>query len=162
MNITFINDTLFPIVLFISFYCFYSNFFNLSRKVPVKETNIDNLLTGVKEAFSQEFDPEPQPQPQPQPQPREEIKPRQILALPSARQRQRRRNTTQSLKNKVIITPVAPTQSLCFELPPIPKNPTIRQLRKFIKEHNLQKIVKQKIGKTVSKCNKGELIKALN
>lgn len=43
----------------------------------------------------------------------------------------------------------------------MPDNPSIRQLRQLIKQHNLQTFVKNKLGKSVSQCRKDELIQAL-
>ncbi len=38
---------------------------------------------------------------------------------------------------------------------------TIRALRQYIREYNLQELIKQRTGKTVSQCVKEELIAAL-
>ncbi len=152
---TLINDTVLPIILFIGFYCLYSSWFNCitnRSNTSDKETDIDtidNFVNEIQELF-QELDAQELP---------ESVKSQKLSTIPLLNPtKTRRRNQTQPVKNSVIITPVS-VKSL--QIPPVPKNPTVKQLKRFIGEHNLQQLVKEKTGKSVSKCKKQELLKAL-
>ena len=59
--ITTINNTLFPLILFISFYCLYSSWFNSpSQNVEREEKEaINNFVTSLTEAFEQLDEDEP-------------------------------------------------------------------------------------------------------
>lgn len=104
---------------------------------------ISDFLSGVKEAFSEAFDPKPEPV--------------AVQFLPPARSR--RYNQVEAIANPVIITPPPQIQSES-DRPTLPK--TLRSLRQYIREHNLQALVKEQLGKSVSNCSKNELLAALN
>ena len=146
----FLNDICFPLILFFFYFAIFSAFTPKTATPVTKEEY--NPLDDIKRAFSSEFDPEPRsPQPPVQPV---------ILALPPAKPR--RRNQVTVLTLPVLITPptTQPHQEET-EMVPSLKSFSIRQLREHIREQNLQSLVKEKLGKTVSKCSKSELLIAL-
>lgn len=87
---------------------------------------------------------------------------RQYLYLPAVRKRHH--NERRAIANGIIIPVTTSLQEeipTSTNIPPLPEKRTVTQLRKFIKDHNLQALVKQKTGKTYSKCNQQELLKVL-
>lgn len=139
---------LFNIVLFIAFFCFYCCL--VPTTSTVQQDSFDNFIPSIKEAFSEEFDPTPEPI-------EEFTKSRRILCLPAGKSRQH--NQVKPINNPVLIVP--------FTAPKLdnssvnPESLTYKELKEFVKVHNLQLTVKNLIGKPDNRCKKKELIQAL-
>ncbi|ACK73993.1 hypothetical protein PCC7424_5418 (plasmid) [Gloeothece citriformis PCC 7424] len=61
-----------------------------------------------------------------------------------------------------IINPTLITEAPKSNKPQISPNITLKALKEYIKEHNLQTLIYEKLGKSYSKAKKEELFKALN
>ena len=108
--------------------------------------------------------------------PQQEYIPVPLPILPPTKERQRRHNSTAPVHNGVIVTPPPASAKSSTETitrpVPVPafsglikthlgENPTIREIRQYIKESNLQSEIRARLGKSVSKAKKQELMCAL-
>ncbi len=145
---------LLEIFLFIVFFCFYCCL------VPTTSTeeqdSFDTFIPAIKEAFSEEFDPT-----------LETIKTtetieeptnsRPMLCLPPGKSRYH--NQVKPITNSVLTVP--PTANKSYNLSVNPESLTYKELKEFVKIHNLQTTVKDICGKSYNRCRKKELIEAL-
>ncbi|WP_013334977.1 hypothetical protein [Gloeothece verrucosa] len=174
------TTSILSVILFVVYFCFISVL--LYKEQDAVEPECQQTFS-YEDAFSPEYDREPEvavemPLPsqqlclpaaavrrhnQVQPIANDVIIPiaRQELYLPAASVR--RHNEVEAIANATIITPVPTQPEIPAQpnIPPLPEKRTVTQLRKFIKEHNLQAVVKEKVGKTYSKCNQQELLSVL-
>ncbi|MGB5596861.1 MAG: hypothetical protein WBM62_22930 [Crocosphaera sp.] len=118
----------------------------LSRGSAEEIERIDNFTTEIKEAFSTQFDPEL------------EVKESIIITQDNQRRKTANKKII-PLNNSMNSQPVSPLNQ--------PTKPNfsamrVKDLKQYIKEHNLQETIKFTCGKPVSKCRKAELIDALS
>ncbi len=147
--ITTLNEILFPIVLFISIFSFLNCLFYTnqpSREIAEEIERIDNFTTEIKEAFSTRFDPKP------------EVTEPIIITQDNQRKKASNKRIL-PLNNSMNSQPLSPLNQ--------PTKPDfsamkVKDLKQYIKEHNLQETIKSSCGKSVSKCRKYELIQALS
>jgi hypothetical protein len=137
-----INELLFPVFLFIViFYFLICLTYNQQNQSCEEIKRIDNFTTEIKEAFSIKFDPEP------------------IIITQDNQRKKTNNKKIMPLNNNT--NPQHPSHS---------NQPTklnfsamkVKELKQYIKEHNLQESIKSTCGKSVSKCRKADLIKALS
>lgn len=158
---------IFNFILFIIVFCFYCYLVpknNLSAS-PAAEDSMDSFIPQIKEAFSDKFDPEPEVVEQ---RSNPSVFTSQILCLPPAKSstqstksvtQTRRCNQVQPITNGVLTTPSkTPTQA---KLPTISRKSTYQELKQFVKEHNLQQMVKNALNKPYNRCKKQELLEVL-
>ncbi|MEM8780259.1 MAG: hypothetical protein AAGF26_15590 [Cyanobacteria bacterium P01_G01_bin.49] len=136
------------IILFIVTFCFYC--YLVPTQPQAATESFDSFIPSVKRAFSTEFDPEPETT-------TTEVIPSPILCLPYTKPR--RSNQINPIINEVIITPLNTTDF--SDSPQVSPDSTYRELQQFVKNHNLQQMVKNLTGKPYNKCPKVELIKVL-
>lgn len=147
-----INETLFPIFLFIIvFSVCCCTFYTPQTQAEITEEieSIDEFAISIKEAFSTEYDP---------------------ISDNDAHDAHDAHDTeideTEVHHNTIVVNSVNPINSPKNETvqrQPININEmTIRDLRQYVRDSNLQATIKQVCGKTISKCRKKEIIQALN
>ena len=142
---------LFNLVLFIAIFLFYCCL------IPTQSTtatdSFDTFIPSIKEAFSEEFDPIIET-----PEPIEETtNSRPILCLPAGKTRQQ--NQVKTIKNSVLIVPFTVETSNNSVVNP--ESLTYKELKEFIKLHNLQSTVKSICNKPYNRCKRQELVQAL-
>ncbi len=142
---------LFNIVLFIAIFLFYCC---LIPTQPTTATDsFESFIPSIKEAFSEEFDPIIETQ-----EPIEETtNSRPILCLPAGKTRQH--NQVTPINNPVLIVPFTPQEVEHSSVNP--ESLTYKELKEFVKVHNLQLTVKNICGKPYNRCKKKELVQAL-
>ncbi len=139
---------LFNIVLFIAFFCFYCCL------IPTTSTafqdSYDSFIPSVKEAFSEEFDPIPETvEKSTNPTPVSFVSSDQPLCS----------NQDEPITNPASIVPFNSNDVSNSSVNP--ESLTYKELKNFIKVHNLQTTIKNICGKPYNRCGKKELIKAL-
>ena len=139
------------IVLFIAFFCFYCSL------IPTNTTSdqdyFDTFIPSIKEAFSEKFDPiiensEPI---------EESSNSRFILGLPAGKPRQN--NQVKQIKSPVLTVPFTAETSENSSVNP--ESLTYKELKEFIKVHNLQTTIKNICHKPYNRCKRQELVQAL-
>ncbi len=138
---------LFNIFLFIAFFCFYCC---LIPTISTAQDSFDSFIPSIKEAFSEEFDPTPDTIEKP-------TNPTLMLCLPPCKSRHH--NQVKPIPNPVLIVPFNTNDSSNSSVNP--ESLTYKELKEFVKTHNLQATVKNIFGKPYNRCKRKELIQAL-
>jgi hypothetical protein len=137
-----INELLFPIFLFIVIFCFLICLtYNQQNQSCEEIERIDDFTNEIKEAFSVKFDPEP------------------IIITQDNQRKKTHNKKIMPLNNNTNPKHSTPSSQLTE---PDFTNMKVKDLKEYIKQHNLQESIKLSCGKSVSKCRKAELIDALN
>lgn len=137
-----INDIIFPILLFLLIYSFLWEF------VPdFPNPEIADPIPAIKEAFSAANDPEPL------------LEPSRVALTPEPVLEPMPEPVLEPISEPVVSEKINPEPNGVCPVESLPS--TIRALRQYIREYNLQEVIKQRTGKTVSQCVKEELIAAL-
>ena len=136
------------ILLFIAFFLFYCCL--IPTKPTTAKDSFDTFIPSIKEAFSEEFDPTPDTI-------EETTNSRVILCLPAGKTRQH--NQVKPINNPVLTVPFSVETSNNSVVNP--ESLTYKELKEFVKVHNLQLTVKNLCGKPYHRCRKKELIQAL-
>lgn len=156
-----INEIFFPIILFISIFSFACCLISTSRTQATEEIQrIDEFTNNIKEALSSTYDPE-----------EDETSSDSIVT-------EHQDNTV--VKQDVSVTsvvlsktakPSVKTETKHQQVKPnhetaqhsqLFNRMKIRDLRAYVREHNLQAAIKQACGKTISRCTKKEILEALS
>ena len=138
-------------LLFIALFCFYCCLIPTNSKTATD--SFDPFISSIKEAFSEEFDPIIE-----NPETIEETtNSRRILCLPAGKNRQH--NQVTPINNAVLIVPF--TAEKLDNSSVNPESLSYKELKEFIKVHNLQTTVKNICRKPYNRCKRQELIHAL-
>ncbi|EAZ88600.1 hypothetical protein CY0110_31385 [Crocosphaera chwakensis CCY0110] len=136
------------IFLFIVIFCFYCCL--VPTTSTVEQDSFDNFIPSIKKAFSEEFDPTP-----------ETIEKNTNLKLtPQVSLSQTYHSNSDNLMIKP--TSIVPKKSKeSTNLSANLESLTYKELKEFVKTHNLQSTVRNICNKPYNRCKKKELIEVL-